>query len=309
MISASAPHAHQLLGHASAGAKHMTLAPPALSRCMAARGGRPPASTTWPTPALEADIDQLVELRVHDDQVDAERPVGQRRVAAISSRAAPAPSSRRPARRSRRPSLIADTRFRSDTQVMAPPMIAPARSREIARPRCHSRSTADGAATSAGASAQSRVQAVGGVQRAQRQLGIFLGDQHADLDLRGRDRVDVDALVGQRREHLLRDAGMAAHADADHRDLARRRRSATTLGRSRSRRWLAPAPPWRASSSARVDGEGQVGVDAVVATDWTIMSTLMLASASGPKMLAATPGRSSTPRRVIAPRRGCRRSR
>ena len=32
---------------------------------------------------------------------------------------------------------------------------------------------------------------------------------------------------------------------------------------------------------------------------WTIMSTLMLASASGPKMPAATPGRSATRRSEI----------
>src|SRR3990167_885942 len=39
----------------------------------------------------------------------------------------------------------------------------------------------------------------------------------SDLDLGGGDREDVDALLGQRLEHGLRDARMAAHADADDR--------------------------------------------------------------------------------------------
>ena len=41
------------------GAKHSSLAPPSLTRAMVARGGRPPASTTWPTRVREADLDQL----------------------------------------------------------------------------------------------------------------------------------------------------------------------------------------------------------------------------------------------------------
>ena len=79
ITSASAPLRTSFLASASDGAKQTTLAPPALSRCMVSRGGRPPASTTWPTLCVHADLGQLVELRVHDDQVDAERPAGQRR--------------------------------------------------------------------------------------------------------------------------------------------------------------------------------------------------------------------------------------
>src|SRR3546814_1073312 len=37
-----------------------------------------------------------------------------------------------------------------------------------------------------------RIEAVGGVQYAHRKLGIILLDQHADLDLRRGDRLDVD---------------------------------------------------------------------------------------------------------------------
>src|SRR5689334_21341654 len=41
------------------------------------------------------------------------------------------------------------------------------------------------------------VQLIGGMQRPHRQFDIFLGDQHADLDLGGRDHLDIDALVRQ----------------------------------------------------------------------------------------------------------------
>ena len=44
------------------------------------------------------------------------------------------------------------------------------------------------------------------VQRAHREFGVFFRDQHADLDFRGGDHKDVDALVRQRLEHILRDA-------------------------------------------------------------------------------------------------------
>ena len=47
------------------------------------------------------------------------------------------------------------------------------------------------------------------MQRPQRKLGIFLGDEDAHLDLGGRDHLDVDALFGERLEHLLRDAARA----------------------------------------------------------------------------------------------------
>ena len=88
-----------------------------------------------------ADVDQLGELRVQRDQIDAERP---RRSAPRSRR------SRRPSRSGdiapeaitpKPPALeIAATRLRSDTQVIAPPMIARSQPRK-ARPRAHSRSS------------------------------------------------------------------------------------------------------------------------------------------------------------------------
>src|SRR5256885_1208717 len=51
------------------------------------------------------------------------------------------------------------------------------------------------------------------------ELGIVLGHQHRDFDLRGRDGEDVDPAFGQRLEHLGHDSGVGAHADADRADL------------------------------------------------------------------------------------------
>ena len=47
------------------------------------------------------------------------------------------------------------------------------------------------------------IEAVGGVQRAHRQLRVFRRDQHADLDLAGGDDLDIDRLVRQRAEHRV----------------------------------------------------------------------------------------------------------
>src|SRR3546814_7899080 len=59
------------------------------------------------------------------------------------------------------------------------------------------------------------IEAIGRVQHAHRQLGIFFRDQHRNLDLRSRDRKDIDAARGQRLEHFGSDAGVAAHTDPD----------------------------------------------------------------------------------------------
>src|SRR3546814_15194371 len=62
------------------------------------------------------------------------------------------------------------------------------------------------------------VEAVCGVEDAYRQFGFVLVDQHADLDLAGRDRLDVDAPVRKRAEHRAGDARVALHTDADDAD-------------------------------------------------------------------------------------------
>ena len=63
------------------------------------------------------------------------------------------------------------------------------------------------------------VQPVERVQRAHREFGVGGIDQHRKLDLGGGDGADVDVARGEGGERLRRDAGMAAHAAADHRDL------------------------------------------------------------------------------------------
>ncbi len=66
-----------------------------------------------------------------------------------------------------------------------------------------------------------------------RKLGVGRIDQHREFDLRRGDGADVDAAGGQRLEGLGRDAGVAAHADADHRHL-RHVAASRRDGRSRS---------------------------------------------------------------------------
>jgi hypothetical protein len=57
------------------------------------------------------------------------------------------------------------------------------------------------------------------VQHAHGQFGFVFVDQHRNLDLAGRDRLNVDAAVGQRPEHRGGNACVAFHADANDRDL------------------------------------------------------------------------------------------
>src|SRR5215475_14698082 len=63
------------------------------------------------------------------------------------------------------------------------------------------------------------VQTVERVQGAHRQVGLISLDQHREFDLGCGDGENIDFLLRKSLEGLCRDAGMAAHADADNRDL------------------------------------------------------------------------------------------
>ena len=64
-----------------------------------------------------------------------------------------------------------------------------------------------------------RFEPISQMESSDSELGIGLVDEHAHLDLRCGDRLNVDPLLRQRLEHPSGDAGMAAHADAHHRYL------------------------------------------------------------------------------------------
>ena len=64
-----------------------------------------------------------------------------------------------------------------------------------------------------------RLKSVSRVQGPDGELRIGLINQYADFNFRCRDRLDVDALVGQRPEHLRGNARVAPHANAHNRNL------------------------------------------------------------------------------------------
>src|SRR3954471_23916984 len=153
---------------------------------------------------------------------------------------------------------IAETRFRSLTQLIAPPMMATRQPRN-AVPRDHSRSSSTRAAVTAMSEAamSGGIEAIGGMQGAHRQLRVFRGNQHAHLYLAGGNHLDIDRLVRQGTKHRVRDTGMAAHAHPDHADLRHIRiredlGEPDLLARLGERRLR----PWEVRLA---DGEGHVG--------------------------------------------------
>ncbi len=95
----------------------------------------------------------------------------------------------------------------------------------------------------------------------------------------------------------LRDAGMAAHADADDRNL-----DDVGIGLQSREAETGAALLEHLDGAVEIglgDGEGQVGRAPSSEMFCTIMSTLIACSASGPKIAAATPGRSATLTSVI----------
>src|ERR1700689_2895301 len=63
------------------------------------------------------------------------------------------------------------------------------------------------------------IEAVERMQRAHGELGKGGVNQKRKLDLRGSNGADIDGALGQGAEGFRRHAGMAAHADADNRNL------------------------------------------------------------------------------------------
>ena len=250
MTSASTPERISFLASASAGAKQISLAPLALIRSIAPGGGRPPARTTWLTSWLRADVDQLDQHRVHGDQIDAERPVGA--LLGLGDLGVEQIGRHRAAGDHPERAGIGQSR---DEVALRDPAHRAAEDRDLAaeevgaalhQPRRGGRGRSCDVATSLTLLIL-RIEPVGGVEHAHRELGIFLGDQHRDLDLRGGDGEDVDAAVGERLEHRRGDAGIGAHADADRADLDDVG-VGEDLGRSR---------PSRCAFSSTVDGCGR----------------------------------------------------
>src|SRR5438045_7623389 len=99
--------------------------------------------------------------------------------------------------------------------------IAPARDERRARPLAHSSSAISRTLRHSAASDEllllAQPEAI--MKRAHRELRVLLMHDAAHLDLARRDRLDVDPFVREDLEHLRRDAGVRAHAEADDRHL------------------------------------------------------------------------------------------
>ncbi len=103
----------------------------ALIRSIEPDGGSPPARTTWLTSMARADVDQLGQHRMHGDEVDAERLRSVRffvSAISVSSRSGViAPQAITP----KAPALDrAETRLRSEIQLIAPPSTATSQPRK-----------------------------------------------------------------------------------------------------------------------------------------------------------------------------------
>src|ERR1051326_4005976 len=208
MTIASAPERTRRRASTNAGAKQINFAPPSLTALTALPDGMPPASTTWVTRASRQTRTRsssagcmVIRLTPNGLVVIACVPA----ISAASRSGVIEPQAITP----KPPAFeIADTRCRSLTQLIAPPMTAIGQPRKSV-PRAQRWFNA---ARSCG----SGIETIGGMQRANRELGEIGGDQHADLDLAGGNHLNVDRLVRQRAEHGVGDAGVAAHADAHH---------------------------------------------------------------------------------------------
>ena len=184
---------------------------------------------------LGADVDQLAQLRVHGDEVDPER-LGRARLG-LGDLGIEQFGVHRPAGDHAEAAGIAD---RGDEVALADPAHRPAEDgifgAEELGPAMHQllqpqrpRVAMDAAlfgnhafaahAVSPGACVEPERR----VEHAHGKLHFILGDQHADLDFARADREQVDAPVGQRREHRRRQPRVGADADPDDRHLGDRR--------------------------------------------------------------------------------------
>ncbi len=126
--------ADQLLGQRHRGAKHMTLAPPSFSFWMAPPGGKPPASTTCPTlvsrqtPIRSINAGCMV-MRLTPNGLSVSPWVALISVRSRSGVIEPQAITPKPP-----PLEMAETRWRSETQVMAPPHDRIAAAQERASP-------------------------------------------------------------------------------------------------------------------------------------------------------------------------------
>ena len=140
IMMASAPFLTSLRAVAAVGAKQTTLAPVSRTRRMTAEGGSPPARTTWLTPRsaqtpIRSSRRGCMVIRLTPKGLDVRSLVPAISASSWSGDMEPEASTPKPP-----PLEMAATRLRSDTQVMAPPMMANSVPRN-ARPLLHSRSS------------------------------------------------------------------------------------------------------------------------------------------------------------------------
>ena len=124
ITSASTPERISFFAKASVGAKQITLAPLALIASSEPLGGRPPASTTWPTPcfaqvAISAIRSGCMVMRFTPNGFSVSALVAAISASSRSTVIAPQAITPKP------PALdMAATRLRSLTQLIAPAMMA-----------------------------------------------------------------------------------------------------------------------------------------------------------------------------------------
>ena len=134
------PHAHELAGEPQGRRKTEDASAALLDPADRGAARQAAGEHDMADAMLGADFDQIEELGMQGDQVDAERAPVSALVASISIASSSGdmdPEAMTP----NPPALdIAATRLRSDTQVIAPPMTASSQPR-TSRPRAHSRSS------------------------------------------------------------------------------------------------------------------------------------------------------------------------